>query len=75
MQAWLQAMQARISSMRPSRALLGISGSEIIARVMPHMSAWPAASTPSAICGWLMRPATNTGKPTAVRKVPAFGAT
>ena len=75
MQAWLQPMQARMSSMRPARALLAISGSEIIARVMPHMSAWPGGEHCSAICGWLMRPATNTGKPTARRRVPAFGAT
>ena len=59
----------------PRRALFGISGSQIIARVMPHMSAWPAASTRSASCGWLMRPATNTGWPTACSHAPRSGAT
>ena len=56
MQAWLQPMQARMSSWRPARALLAISGSQIMARVMPQASAWPAARMASAICGWLVRP-------------------
>ncbi len=46
MQAWLQAMQARMSSARPVRALSGISGSAIIARVMPQASASPARDDP-----------------------------
>ncbi len=61
MQAWLHAMQARMSSSRPALALAGISGSAIIARVMPTMSAAPLARMRSASCGWLIRPATNTG--------------
>ncbi len=48
MQAWLQPMQARMSSVRPSAALAGSSGSQISARVMTHMSAWPAARIISA---------------------------
>ena len=75
MQAWLQPMQARMSSGRSSRALLAISGSQICARVMPHMSAWPEARICSAICGWLMRPATNTGRFTFAFTVAAKGAT
>ena len=33
---WLQAMQARMSSSRPVAVLAGISGSQIMARVMPQ---------------------------------------
>ena len=61
MHAWLQPMQARMSSRRPCAALAGSSGSQIRARVMTHMSAWPAARIASASCGWLIRPATMTG--------------
>ena len=75
MQAWLQPMQARMSSARPSRAFFAMSGSQIMARVMPHMSAWPELSTCSAICGWLMRPATNTGMSTLALVAAAKGAT
>ena len=75
MQPWLQPMQARISSSLPARALAGMSGSEISARVMPQTSAWPDAMMRSASCGWLMRPATKTGRPVAARIAPAFGAT
>ncbi len=67
-------MQARMSSVRPSRALLAISGSVIMARVMPHMSAWPLLSTCSAICGWLIRPATKTGLDTVALIAAASGA-
>jgi hypothetical protein len=51
MQAWLQAMQARMSSSRPAFAFAGISGSQIIARVMPQKSACPEAIMASASCG------------------------
>ncbi len=61
MQAWLQPMQARMSSSRPAAVLAGSSGSQISARVMTHASAWPAARIASASCGWLIRPATKTG--------------
>ena len=44
MQAWLQPTQARMSSTAPRAALAGIAGSQIMARVMPHMSACPSAS-------------------------------
>ena len=36
MQAWLQPMQARMSSSRPAAVLAGSSGSQISARVMTH---------------------------------------
>ncbi len=75
MQAWLQAMQARMSSSLPAAVLAGISGSQIIARVMPQRSAWPEARTCSAIWGWLMRPATKTGLSTTWRTAAAKGAT
>src|SRR5262249_33843334 len=74
MQAWLQAMQARMSSLRPALALFGISGSQIKARVMPQISAAPAARIRSASWGWLMRPATKTGLPIACFSVAAKGA-
>ena len=50
-----------ISSNLPVSALRGISGSEIIALVMPHMSADPSINALSASWGVLMRPATKTG--------------
>ena len=68
-------MQARISSLRPAFALLAISGSQIIALVMPHMSAAPDARTCSATCGWLMRPATKTALPVICFTFWAKGAT
>ena len=61
-QPWLQAMQARISSVRPSRALIASSGSAIWARTMPIMSACPSASTFSARAGSLMRPGGEDGE-------------
>ena len=73
-QAWLQAMQARMSSKRSSRAFSGMAGSEIIARVMPQRSASPDARMPSAICGWLMRPVAITGNPEASFTLRARGA-
>ena len=75
MHAWLQPMQARISSASPCSALAGSSGSQISARVMPTMSAWPLASTCSPSCGWLMRPATMTGTLTACLTCSDNGAT
>src|SRR5215468_12227365 len=75
MQAWLQAMQARMSSVRPASAFRAMSGSAIMARVMPQRSAWPEAITCSAVCGWLMRPATNTGFDTTDFIALAKGAT
>ena len=39
MQAWLQPMQARMSSSRPCAVLAGSSGSQMSARVMTHRSA------------------------------------
>ena len=60
MQAWLQPMQARISSTRSAEDLFAISGSQIIARVMIAMSVRPSAIAVSASWGWLMRPATMT---------------
>ena len=71
MQAWLQAMQARTSSLRPASALFGICGSQISARVMPQTSAWPRARMASASWGWLMRPVTNSGIARRALKVPA----
>ncbi|MNE36723.1 hypothetical protein D3C80_1305450 [compost metagenome] len=71
MQAWLQAMHARTSSAWPLSVLLGISGSQISARVMPQTSAWPRARISSASCGWLMRPVTNSGIDRLALKVPA----
>ena len=75
MQAWLQPMQARMSSVCPALASPGISGSQIIARVMTHTSACPAAMMCSASCGWLIRPATSTGTCTAARSLADSGAT
>ncbi|MCY1455422.1 hypothetical protein D9M71_725570 [compost metagenome] len=74
MQAWLQAMQARTSSLRPAAALFGISGSQISARVMPQTSAWPRAMMMSASWGWLIRPVTNSGMSRRALKLPAVGA-
>ena len=73
MQAWLQATQARISSSRPAFALLGRSGSQISARVMPQASACPDANARSASCGWLMRPPTSTGTDTTRLTAAANG--
>jgi hypothetical protein len=39
------------------------------------LSAWPEAITCSAVCGWLMRPATNTGFDTTEFIAFAKGAT
>jgi hypothetical protein len=75
MQAWLQPMQARMSSSFPASAFPAISGSQIIARVMPTMSAWPEAITFSPSCGWLMRPATNTAALIFAFTAAANGAT
>ena len=75
MHAWLQPMQARISSASPCSALAGISGSQINARVMTTMSACPLASTCSPSCGWLMRPATMTGTLTTALTFSDIGAT
>ena len=75
MQAWLQAMQARMSSTRPPRALAGMSGSQIMARVMPHhvgLRRWRGCF--SASCGWLMRPVTMTGSPSPAFTAAAKGA-
>ena len=74
MQAWLQAMQMRTSCSRPSAALAGISGSQIIARVMPTMSACPEAMTCSAVGAWLMRPTAMTGWVTCCLSAAAKGA-
>ena len=74
MHAWLHPMHARMSSSRPARALAGSSGSLISARVITHRSAWPAARIASASCGWLIRPATITGTPTAAFTRAASGA-
>jgi hypothetical protein len=67
-------MQARMSSVRPCSAFEGISGSQIIARVMPQASASPRARIASAICGWLIRPVTITGLLTAFFTAAANGA-
>jgi hypothetical protein len=74
MQAWLQPMQARISSSRPCAVLAGSSGSQISARVITVMSACPAARIASASCGWLIRPATITGTRTTALARAASGA-
>ncbi len=74
MHAWLQPTQARISSVRPSAALTGRSGSQISARVMTQASAWPSSRTRSASCGWLIRPATMTGTRTTAFARAARGA-
>ena len=53
---WLQEMQGRMSSGRPSRALFAICGSAIWPRTMLTMSAWPEPITESAFSGvrmWL----------------------
>jgi hypothetical protein len=52
-----------------------MSGSQIIALVITHASACPAAMMCSASCGWLIRPATSTGTLTAARSFPDSGAT
>ena len=57
----MQPTQAVISSSLPLSAFWGICGSEINARVIPHMSAALFSKASSAICGVLMRPATKTG--------------
>ncbi len=75
MQAWLQPMQARMSSVCPACASAGMSGSQISALVITHASAWPAAMMCSASCGWLIRPATRTGTSTAARSFAGSGAT
>ena len=75
MQAWLQPMQARMSSVCPAFASPGISGSQIIALVITQASACPAAMICSASCGWLIRPATRTGTVTAARSFADSGAT
>ena len=36
---------------QPAPALFGISGSQIIARVMPHRSAWPVGQDPLGALG------------------------
>src|SRR3989441_517400 len=51
MQPSLAPTQVRMSSSRPSIAFFGISGSAIIARVMPTRSHTPEASTVSACSG------------------------
>ena len=61
MQAWLQPMQVRMSSGRPSRIFRTKSSSAIIARTVPTMSASPSATICSIRAGWVMRPATSTG--------------
>ena len=74
MQAWLHPMHARMSSSRPWTVLAGSSGSQIRARVIAVMSACPAASTASASCGCVSRPATMTGTATAAFARAASGA-
>jgi len=74
MQAWLQPMQARISSARPVAALIGRSGSQMSARVIATASACPAAMMCSASCGWFTRPATMTGTRTTCFVAAASGA-
>ena len=74
MHAWLHAIHARISSVRCDCALSGISGSQMSARVIAQASACPDASTISASCGWLMRPATRTGTDTCFLIFAADGA-
>ena len=74
MHAWLQPMQARISSVRPSAAFIGSSGSQIRARVITQASACPSSRTRSASCGWLIRPATMTGTETTAFACAASGA-
>ena len=73
MHAWLQAMQARISSARPSAALVANSGSAMKARAMAITSASPSVSARSASWGWLMRPQARTGTDTASRIARAAG--
>ncbi len=73
MHAWLQPMQARMSSRRPSAALAGSSGSQMSARVMIVMSQAPAASAFSASCGWLKRAARKIGTLTVARTRAACG--
>ncbi|MNE77370.1 hypothetical protein D3C80_1736800 [compost metagenome] len=51
--------------------MFGICGSQIKARVMPHISAWPRARISSASWGWLMRPVTNNGMFKLALNVPA----
>jgi hypothetical protein len=55
-------------------AFFGISGSAIMARVMPTMSHMPEASTRSACSGVLTRPARITGTFTTDRVAAASSA-
>ena len=55
-------------------AFLGISGSAIMARVMPTRSHTPEASTRSACSGVLTRPARITGTFTTERVAAASSA-
>ncbi len=64
MHAWLQAMQARMSSRRPASASAGMLGSQMSALFMMTASAKPSAMMRSASCGWFTRPAANTGTET-----------
>ena len=74
MQPSLAPTHVRMSSSRPSIAFRGISGSAIMARVMPTRSHAPAASTDSACSGVLTRPARITGTRTTARVAAASSA-
>ena len=66
-------MQARISSVRPSRALVAKTGSAIWPRTTPIMSAGPSARIRSASAGSLIRPVANTGSETTSLTPAASG--
>ena len=61
----LQAMHWRMSSSRPSRALLGSSGSHSVARVMITMSASWFLMISLAVTGSLIRMTVKTGMSTS----------
>ena len=71
MQSWLQEMQSRSSSTRPSRALRAVSGSAICCRTIPTRSQIPSASACSAWAGSLIRPTPTTGRSVTSRSAAA----
>ena len=59
----LQPMHSRISSMRPSRILLGRNGSAIEGRAAPIRSTIPLRTIDSIRSGEVSRPTPTTGLP------------
>ena len=66
-QAWLQAMQVLMRSLRPSRAFATHCGSASSGRAIDTMSTWPPARMRSATSGMLMRLVATSGKRTCGR--------